>query len=602
MARGASDILGWVHLDLVRLLLLGIPALVLNWFLLGNTPSAAGSSWQLAVVLVPLFAVCLVLWRVLRRDRAVTLGWGFLGFFFAYCLFFSIATGADLLSGKRTLLSGYEEEVPRSLLGFNRMGDWHYLVAGEAPPVDDLIIITLPSLEGRLRGEVRQQFAFLIRKAVEQGARGVAFDYFMEQTSPADGLLVRILDLAAGKGVPVLFGYRQKEEGGALVRQEIAESLAAAVPLNRQGHLAGYQEADGRVRMIPLELPGPERLPALSRQLAELMHGGPLELPENRLLQFVRPTSGVPVHEFAPDMDWGLLRNRFVLVGTASPSDQATTAYGELQGVVLHAFAANSLQSGEYVRRFDSRHSFPLVFSMCYVLTVLYAKGWEGGRLSLVTASLVGLTIVGAALAMNLNLVWIDVSYPIAALVLFVAMLQVQQRLRASRVGAADASPQMEPPAIPADPEGSSAAPAREFDVFLSHNSADKPVVEELAKKLQARGLNPWLDKWELVPGRPWQEGLEDIISNAHAAAVMVGGDGLGPWEIPEMRVCLSECVRRGLPVIPVLLPGAPKQPDLPLFLTQFTWVDLRGGLNIEGLDRLQWGITGEKPPRIRPQ
>ena len=32
------------------------------------------------------------------------------------------------------------------------------------------------------------------------------------------------------------------------------------------------------------------------------------------------------------------------------------------------------------------------------------------------------------------------------------------------------------------------------------------------------------------------------------------------------------------------------------LFLKAFTWVDLRGGLTDDGLDRLQWGITGQKP------
>jgi len=98
-----------------------------------------------------------------------------------------------------------------------------------------------------------------------------------------------------------------------------------------------------------------------------------------------------------------------------------------------------------------------------------------------------------------------------------------------------------------------------------------------------------------LVPGRPWQEALEEIIQSARTAAVLVGQDGLGPWEVPEMRGCLGEFVNRGLPVMPVLLPGAAGQPDLPLFLRQFTWVDLRGGLTREGLDRLQWGITGKK-------
>ena len=50
------------------------------------------------------------------------------------------------------------------------------------------------------------------------------------------------------------------------------------------------------------------------------------------------------------------------------------------------------------------------------------------------------------------------------------------------------------------------------------------------------------------------------------------------------------------LPIIPVLLPGAPDDVKLPLFLAEFTWVDLRDGLKADGLDRLVWGITGVKP------
>ena len=76
---------------------------------------------------------------------------------------------------------------------------------------------------------------------------------------------------------------------------------------------------------------------------------------------------------------------------------------------------------------------------------------------------------------------------------------------------------------------------------------------------------------------------------------MLVGKDGLGPWEIPEMDACLSEFVDRGMPVIPVLLPGAPKKPKLPLFLKAFTWVDLRDGLKKAALDNLEWGITGTK-------
>jgi hypothetical protein len=138
--------------------------------------------------------------------------------------------------------------------------------------------------------------------------------------------------------------------------------------------------------------------------------------------------------------------------------------------------------------------------------------------------------------------------------------------------------------------------PNKRFDVFLSHNSSDKRVVREVAEALTLRGLSVWLDEWELVPGRPWQDALERMITASRAAAVLVGSDGIGPWQDREMRACLTEFVDRKLPVIPVLLPGAPTIPDLPMFLKQFTWVDLRKGLSVSAIDRLQWGITGIKP------
>jgi nucleotide-binding universal stress UspA family protein len=68
------------------------------------------------------------------------------------------------------------------------------------------------------------------------------------------------------------------------------------------------------------------------------------------------------------------------------------------------------------------------------------------------------------------------------------------------------------------------------FDVFLSHNSKDKPAVREVAEALKSRGLAVWLDEWELIPGKPWQDALEDVVQTTKAAAVLVGSDGMGPW------------------------------------------------------------------------
>ncbi|AUB83479.1 toll/interleukin-1 receptor domain-containing protein [Candidatus Thiodictyon syntrophicum] len=107
------------------------------------------------------------------------------------------------------------------------------------------------------------------------------------------------------------------------------------------------------------------------------------------------------------------------------------------------------------------------------------------------------------------------------------------------------------------------------FDCFLSHNSRAQPAVRALAAQLRDRGLTVWLDEEQLRPGLPWQPLLESGIRAARSVAVLVGADGLGPWEQKEMRAALSLAVKDGRPVIPVLLADAPAAPELPLFLAK---------------------------------
>ncbi|MBD2360896.1 GUN4 domain-containing protein [Anabaena minutissima FACHB-250] len=138
-----------------------------------------------------------------------------------------------------------------------------------------------------------------------------------------------------------------------------------------------------------------------------------------------------------------------------------------------------------------------------------------------------------------------------------------------------------------------------EFDVFLCHKGEDKETVIEIAYKLQNEyQVKPWLDEWELQPGLPWQPELERQIQNIKAAAVFIGQSGIGPWQEEEIHSFLREFNRRRCPVIPVLLPNAPQQPELPLFLAGRTWVDFRSQSRnyTDPWIRLVWGITGKKP------
>ena len=135
----------------------------------------------------------------------------------------------------------------------------------------------------------------------------------------------------------------------------------------------------------------------------------------------------------------------------------------------------------------------------------------------------------------------------------------------------------------------------QKFDVFLCHNSEDKPAVIEIAQRLLSQDIRPWLDEWNLRPGQDLQDALDTEIEQFKTAAVFVGSKGLGPWQRQEIKVFLREFVERGCWVIPVLLGDAPQEPELPTFLKDKTWVDFRRQVP-DPFDRLVWGITGIRP------
>ena len=74
------------------------------------------------------------------------------------------------------------------------------------------------------------------------------------------------------------------------------------------------------------------------------------------------------------------------------------------------------------------------------------------------------------------------------------------------------------------------------FHVFLSHSSADKPAVEELARRLAAEGIQVWLDKCHLIPGDPWQPAIEKAWPNRKRAPSLWVSVALAPWQNEEMR------------------------------------------------------------------
>lgn len=550
-------------------------------------------------VLGPLAVALLFVGRPIHRDRRVVLGGGYLLFFLGFCLLFSLAAGSDVLAGRRTPLVGYEQGLPTNVFGLNRLGDWRYSVL---PAIERqrgaVAVLMLPAAASPV--ERRRQFAVLIRQAVDRRARGIAFDFYFDEPSPFDALLCAEVRQATATGVPVYFGYRHDVRNGLAVPMRPPESLACLQP--HLASLSGYLEADGRVRMVPLYFQRDAKSPTLSLMIARHLVSRPdgsLRLPDRHLVQFTRPTPDTPAVLWSGAADTlDLLNDRFVLVGSNRPGDVHETPFGRLPGVKIHELAAYSLSHGRFIERLGTLWTFPLIFTLCFVLAVAQSQGVSAAALMGLAAGLIALTIAIAAAAMRWAFVWVDVSYAALAIATLTALLLAGSVVQAARRAATKAAMAVMPAAGATAGGATGAAEGpRVVDVFLSHNGHDKEAVRALTEALLARHLDPWLDERELVPGRTWQDALERVILTTRSAAVIVGKDGLGPWEIPEMRACLQEAVTRKLPVIPVLLPGA-SVPDLPLFLRLYTWVDFRNGIDEAGLDRLQWGITGIKPKR----
>jgi hypothetical protein len=136
------------------------------------------------------------------------------------------------------------------------------------------------------------------------------------------------------------------------------------------------------------------------------------------------------------------------------------------------------------------------------------------------------------------------------------------------------------------------------FDIFLCHNSADKPAVRSLNLRLKAAGIETWFDEESLLPGQIWQEVLESQIGSIRACAVVVGPNGSGPWQENERRAFINEFVKRSCLIVPTLIEGAPAAPVLPLFLQQFMWCDLRGGAENQ-FNRLVRSIEARRHPMV---
>jgi len=146
----------------------------------------------------------------------------------------------------------------------------------------------------------------------------------------------------------------------------------------------------------------------------------------------------------------------------------------------------------------------------------------------------------------------------------------------------------------------------QQYDVFLSHAHEDREWVEALAQRLtDERGINVWLDRWVLVPGQSWQQGMAKGLGEAGTCAVCLGEKTPTGWFGQEIEQALNmQAHQPTFRVIPVLLPDAAEDLTeiIPPFLDLRTWADFRKGADSEyAFHVLVQGIKGEPVGRWSP-
>jgi hypothetical protein len=138
----------------------------------------------------------------------------------------------------------------------------------------------------------------------------------------------------------------------------------------------------------------------------------------------------------------------------------------------------------------------------------------------------------------------------------------------------------------------------RGYDVFLSLSSADREKVKEIRQALQQRGVQSWMDEWDLPVGEASSTEIEGILSTVKTVAVFYGTNGYGPWQRAEVDIALERSLRDQCLLIPVMLPGVAPT-DLPGFLRRLNGVRIADTVQIGDqdivIDRLARAILEQR-------
>jgi hypothetical protein len=135
------------------------------------------------------------------------------------------------------------------------------------------------------------------------------------------------------------------------------------------------------------------------------------------------------------------------------------------------------------------------------------------------------------------------------------------------------------------------------MQVFFSHASEDKAVVEQVFLRVQQRfpDLQGWLDKYEISGGDDLIEKIHDGIENSEKFLIFLSANSIDkPWVRAELRKALMNEINGIKPefIVPIKLG---KISQFPPFLESRFYIDLQSKEEEEWLQDIHRAITNEK-------
>ncbi len=112
------------------------------------------------------------------------------------------------------------------------------------------------------------------------------------------------------------------------------------------------------------------------------------------------------------------------------------------------------------------------------------------------------------------------------------------------------------------------------YDVFLSHSSQNKDVVQDLANRLKSDGVRVWLDEWEIRPGDSIPAKVEDGLENSRVLVLCMSAEAFGSdWtQLESHTFRFKDPLNQNRRFIPLRLDDTPTKGSL----AQFSYIDWR--------------------------